>query len=56
MFNGERADQASYASTAVSIPPDTVRKIGEVQWPTTTPPDPQHIEKRAEHTVEVVMQ
>jgi len=42
MFNGQRADQASYASIAVSIPPDTARKIGEVQWPTTMPADPQH--------------
>ena len=41
MFSGEPADEVSYASVAVSIPPDTVRKIGEIQWPNTSPGDPQ---------------
>jgi esterase/lipase superfamily enzyme len=40
MFSGERADDMSYASVTVSIPPDGVRKIGEVQWPETLPGDP----------------
>ena len=34
MFSGERADQVSYATVTISIPPDAGRKIGDVQWPT----------------------
>jgi esterase/lipase superfamily enzyme len=30
----------SYASIVVSIPPDSTRKIGAVQWPATLPGDP----------------
>ncbi len=41
MFSGRRADKLSYASIAVSIPPDTSRKVGEIQWPATLPADPQ---------------
>jgi len=33
MFGGERAAEPSYAAISVSIPPDQLRKIGEVQWP-----------------------
>lgn len=40
MFDSERADQVSYASITVSIPPDASRKIGEVQWPASLPGDP----------------
>lgn len=40
MFNGERAENVSYASVTVSIPPDSTRKIGDVQWPATVPGDP----------------
>lgn len=40
MFNGERADSVSYASVVVSIPPDSARKIGAVQWPASLPGDP----------------
>jgi esterase/lipase superfamily enzyme len=40
MFSGERADSVSYASIVVSIPPDSTRKIGAVQWPATLPGDP----------------
>jgi esterase/lipase superfamily enzyme len=40
MFNGERAADVSYAAITVSIPPDSVRKVGEVQWPATLPGDP----------------
>jgi esterase/lipase superfamily enzyme len=40
MFSGERGDSVSYASITVSIPPDSVRKIGAVQWPATLPGDP----------------
>jgi hypothetical protein len=32
MFNGERADGASYASIVVSIPPGWARKIAAIQW------------------------
>src|SRR5271170_64878 len=42
MFNGERADGVSYASITVSIPPDSARKIGQVQWPASMPGDPSH--------------
>jgi esterase/lipase superfamily enzyme len=41
MFGRERAEETSYASVTVSIPPDAARKIGEVQWPTSLPGDPQ---------------
>jgi esterase/lipase superfamily enzyme len=40
MFNGERATDVSYAAVTVSIPPDSARKIGEVQWPASLPGDP----------------
>jgi esterase/lipase superfamily enzyme len=40
MFGGDSAEQLSYASITVSIPPDAARKIGEVQWPTSLPGDP----------------
>ncbi len=40
MFSGERAPGLAFADIAVSIPPDSVRKIGEVQWPSTPPGDP----------------
>ena len=41
MFGSERAEEVSYASVTVSIPPDAARKIGEVQWPTSLPGDPR---------------
>ena len=41
MFDSERAEQVSYASVSVSIPPDDARKIGEVQWPASLPGDPR---------------
>jgi esterase/lipase superfamily enzyme len=41
MFNGERSDELSYAAITVSIPPDSQRKIGDVQWPGSLPGDPQ---------------
>ena len=41
MFDSsDQAPALSYAAIQVSIPPDEVRKIGEVQWPTTVPGDP----------------
>ncbi len=41
MFSGERSVELSYAAISVSIPADSKRKIGDVQWPTTLPGDPQ---------------
>lgn len=41
MFDSGLAEQTSYASVMVSMPPDAVRKIGDVQWPATLPGDPQ---------------
>lgn len=40
MFSGERGAGLSFADITVSIPPEANRKVGEVQWPTTQPPDP----------------
>jgi esterase/lipase superfamily enzyme len=40
LFSGERADQMAFAEISVSIPPDSVRKTGEIQWPSKLPPDP----------------
>jgi esterase/lipase superfamily enzyme len=56
MFTGERGEAVSYASIGVSIPPDSSRKIGQVQWPGSLPGDPRrdfvtvsadHLEQRA---------
>jgi esterase/lipase superfamily enzyme len=41
MYGGERAGATSYAAITVSIPPDSNRKSGEVQWPKTLPGDPK---------------
>jgi esterase/lipase superfamily enzyme len=41
LFSTDRAPNASYASIVVSIPPDSTRKVGEVQWPLSLPGDPQ---------------
>src|SRR5512136_442893 len=41
MFSGGRAEDMSYAAVTVSIPPDNVRKIGEIQWPESLPGDPR---------------
>ncbi|OCP35344.1 alpha/beta hydrolase [Ensifer sp. LC163] len=40
MYSGERAQAATFADMTVSIPPDTVRKAGEVAWPKRMPPNP----------------
>ncbi len=40
MFNGERAHGLAYADITVSIPPDSARKVGEVEWHATVPGDP----------------
>lgn len=41
MFGSEQAEEVSYASVTVSIPPDATRKIGDVQWPASLPGDPE---------------
>jgi esterase/lipase superfamily enzyme len=40
LYTGERGDQVDFNELVVSIPPDSVRKIGEVQWPKKLPADP----------------
>ena len=40
MFGGERGRGLRFADISVSIPPDAVRKIGDVQWPGSPPGDP----------------
>jgi len=41
MFDSRLAEEVSYASVTVSIPPDVARRTGEVQWPTSLPGDPR---------------
>lgn len=40
MFSGERGGHLSFADIVVSIPPDSARRTGEVQWPSRTPGNP----------------
>lgn len=40
LFTGERGAELAYADIAVSIPPDSARQIGEVQWPNAAPGNP----------------
>jgi len=40
MFGAERSPVISYAAITVSIPPESTRKIGQIQWPTSLPGDP----------------
>ena len=42
MFGGERGIGLRFADISVSIPPDALRKIGDVQWPSSLPGDPAH--------------
>ncbi len=41
IFSGERGKAISFADIHISIPPDKMRKIGEVQWPSKVPGDPR---------------
>ena len=41
LYSGERGTAISLNSVTVSIPPDRNRKIGEVQWPSRVPPNPE---------------
>jgi esterase/lipase superfamily enzyme len=40
MFDGERGAGLAFADIAISVPPDEARKIGDVQWPSSSPGDP----------------
>ena len=40
MFNGMRSSEMAYADIDVSLPPDAIRKAGEVQWPQALPGNP----------------
>jgi esterase/lipase superfamily enzyme len=40
LFSGERDKGAHITEIEVSIPPDSKRKIGQVQWPSKLPADP----------------
>lgn len=40
MFTGERGSALAFADISISIPPDSRREIGEVQWPSVAPGDP----------------
>jgi len=40
LFTGERGGGLAFADIAISLPPDSTRKIGDVQWPESSPPDP----------------
>jgi len=42
IFGGQRGRGYGFADIAVSIPPDSARTAGEVQWPRTPPGDPAH--------------
>jgi esterase/lipase superfamily enzyme len=40
LFGGDRGRGLSFADIHISIPPDSKRKIGEVQWPSSLPGNP----------------
>ena len=40
LYSGERGNEIDFNELVVSIPPDSKRKIGEVQWPKKLPPNP----------------
>ena len=41
LFSGERGTGLTVNAVDVSIPPDANRKVGQVQWPSRLPADPQ---------------
>ncbi|MGA9848223.1 MAG: alpha/beta hydrolase, partial [Roseiarcus sp.] len=41
MFGGARGRGLDFADVVVSVPPDSARKAGEVQWPSSPPGDPE---------------
>lgn len=42
LYSGERGTAISFDSLVVSIPPAQNRKVGEIQWPSRMPADPEH--------------
>ena len=40
LYSGERAAKISLTDIRISIPPDAVRQVGDVQWPRKLPPNP----------------
>lgn len=41
LYSGQRDKAFSLEEITISIPPDSSRKAGDVQWPTRLPPDPR---------------
>jgi esterase/lipase superfamily enzyme len=41
LFSGERGAKPDFAEITVSIPPERARKVGEVQWPSRLPGNPE---------------
>lgn len=41
MFSGDRASAISYAAVTISVPPDSMRTVGHVQWPASAPGNPR---------------
>lgn len=41
LFSGERGKEPQVTEIAVSIPPDSKREVGQVQWPKKLPPNPE---------------
>ncbi len=41
MFGGARGKGLDFADVVVSIPPDSARKAGDVEWPSSPPGDPE---------------
>ena len=41
IFTGERAVGLNFADISISIPADTARKTGEIQWPSSKPGNPE---------------
>lgn len=40
LFTGERGPKLDFANIVVSIPPDSARRVGDVQWPRRLPGNP----------------
>jgi esterase/lipase superfamily enzyme len=40
LYTGERGPDLSFVDMTISIPPESVRKAGEVQWPESLPGNP----------------
>ncbi|MDQ0315666.1 esterase/lipase superfamily enzyme [Amorphus orientalis] len=40
LYTGERGEM-SFAEISVSVPPESARKTGEIQWPSKLPPNPE---------------